>query len=68
MQACPVAVLTAGAFSTDSGHVVAAEFVDECNVDDEVGISSNVGTLDDQIPLSGHTILFHNGWDVAPFR
>ena len=43
----------------DIGHVVAVEFVDERNIDDEVGISSNVGALDDQIPLSGLTILFH---------
>ena len=51
----------------DIGHVVAPKFVNECNVDDEVGISSNVGPLDDKIPLSGLPVLFHNGWDVAPF-
>ena len=26
----------------DIGHVVAAELEDECNIDDEVGISGNV--------------------------
>ena len=53
---------------TDIGHVVADELVDECNVNDEVGISADVGALDDQVTLSGLAIQFHDGRDVAPFR
>ena len=52
----------------DVDHVVAAELVDECNIDDEVGIASDVGALDDQVTLSGLAILFLHGRDVAPFR
>ena len=42
------------------GHVIAAEFVDECHINDEVGISADVGALDDQVTLSGLAILFHS--------
>ena len=47
--------------------MVAVKFVDEGNVHDEVGISSDVGALNDQVTLAGLTILFHDGGDVAPF-
>ena len=47
--------------------MVAVKFVDEGNVHDEVGISSDVGALDDQVALSGLAILFLHGRDVAPF-
>ena len=50
-------------------HVVAVELVDECNINEVVGISADVDAIDDQVTLSGlETILFQNGWDVAPFR
>ena len=48
--------------------MVAAELVDERNIDDEVGISSDVGALDGQVAMSGLTIPFHDGRDVASFR
>ena len=51
----------------DVGHVVAAELVDECNINDEVGVSADVGALDDQVTLAGLAILFLHGRDVAPF-
>ena len=51
----------------DIDHVVAAELVDEGNIDDEVGIASDVGALDDQVALSVLAILFLDGRDVAPF-
>ena len=35
-------------FEADVDHVVAAKLVDEFNIDDEVGIASDVGSLDDQ--------------------
>ena len=38
-------------------HVVASKLVDECDVDDEVGIASDVGTLDEGI-LSCHRVEF----------
>ena len=41
--------------------------MDECNIDDEVGIASDVGALDNQVTLSGLAILFLHGRDVAPF-
>jgi hypothetical protein len=41
--------------------VVATKLVDECNIYDEVGVASDVGALDDQITLSGLTILFLHG-------
>ena len=51
----------------DIGHVIAAELVDEGNINDEVGVSADVGALDDQVTLSGFAILFLHGRDVAPF-
>ena len=51
----------------DVDHVVAAKLVDECDIDDEVGIASDVGALDDQVTLPGLAILFLHGRDVAPF-
>ena len=53
--------------AADVDHVVADKLVDECNIDDEVGIASDVGALDDQVTLSGLAILFLHGRDVAPF-
>ena len=52
----------------DIGHVIAAELVNEGNINDEVGVSADVGSLDDQVTLSGLAILFLHGRDVAPFR
>ena len=51
----------------DIGHVIAAELVDEGNINDQVGVSADVGALDDQVTLSGLAILFLHGRDVAPF-
>ena len=51
----------------DVDHVVATELVGECNIDDEVGVASDVGVLDDQVALSVLAILFLNGRDIAPF-
>ena len=51
----------------DVGHVIAAELVDEGNINDEVGVSADVGVLDDQVALSVLGILFLDGRDVAPF-
>ena len=51
----------------DINHVVADKLVDECNIDDEVGITSDVGALGDQITLPCLAILFLHGRDVAPF-
>ena len=42
----------------DIGHVIAAELVDEGNINDEVGVSADVGALDDQVTLSGLAFLF----------
>ena len=53
---------------TDIGHVIAAKLVNEGYINDEVGVSADVGTLDDQVTLSGLAILFLHGRDVAPFR
>ena len=53
---------------TDIGQVIAAKLVNEGNINDEVGVSADVGALDEQITLSGLTILFLHGRDVAPFR
>ena len=53
---------------TDIGHVIAAKLVNEGDIDDEVGVTADVGALDEQITLSGLTILFLHGRDVAPFR
>ena len=53
---------------TDIGHVIAAKLVNEGDINDEVGVSADVGALDEQIALSGLTILFLHGRDVAPFR
>ena len=41
---------------------------DECNINDEVGVSANVGALDDQVTLSSFSIWFHDGRDVASLR
>ena len=51
----------------DVDHVVATELVGECNIDDEVGVASDVGVLDDQVALSVLAILFLDSRDVAPF-
>ena len=53
---------------TDIGHVIAVEFVNEGDINDEVGVSADVGSLDDQVTLSGLAILFLHGRDVALFR
>ena len=53
--------------AADVDHVVAAKLVDECNIDDEVGIASDVGAFDDQVALSVFAILFLDCWDIAPF-
>ena len=53
--------------AADIGHVVAAELVDEGNINDEVGVSADVGALDDKVTLSGLAILFLHRRDVAPF-
>ena len=53
---------------TDIGHVIAAKLVNEGDINDEVGVTADVGALDEQITLSGLTILFLHGRDVAPFR
>ena len=52
----------------DVGHVIAAKLVDEGDIDDEVGVTADVGALDDQVTLSGLAILFLHGRDVAPFH
>ena len=52
----------------DIGHVIAAELVDEGNINDEVGVSVPEGALDDQVTLSCLAILFLHSQDVAPFR
>ena len=53
--------------AADIGHVVAAELVDEGNINDEVGVSADVGALDDKVTLSCLAILFLHRRDVAPF-
>ena len=54
--------------AADIGHVIAAKLVNEGDIDDEVGVTADVGALDDQVTLSGLAILFLHGRDVAPFR
>ena len=54
--------------ATDIGHVIAAKLVNEGDIDDEVGVTADVGALDDQVTLSCLAILFLHGRDVAPVR
>ena len=42
---------------TDIGHVIATELVNEGDINDEVGVTTDVGALDEQIALSCLTIL-----------